>query len=328
MFFSHVSPFKINCMKNPLLLIKRVSLAVAVLFLASACCNSSNVDEKKGVVNPPKHLIIVGFDGMSANSIKNGVDMPTYRKMMEQGSSSVSVRSILPSSSACNWASMFMGAPSELHGYNTWGSQTPDFPSRVLTPNGTFPDIFYQIRSAHPDKKLAHFYEWEGMRYVVDTLSIDMVMQMEPSVENVDKALEPVLSYITSEKPYLSTIIFDQPDGAGHSKGWESQEYYRMLTYLDNALAKIVKAVLDAGMLEETLFVLVSDHGGVGTGHGGPTLDEMEIPLTLYGKGVKKGYEIQESVMIYDIAATVNYILSGEQPQVWTGRPIMSIFED
>jgi predicted AlkP superfamily pyrophosphatase or phosphodiesterase len=36
--------------------------------------------------NPPKHVILIGFDGMSANSLKNGVAMPNYRSMMKRGS--------------------------------------------------------------------------------------------------------------------------------------------------------------------------------------------------------------------------------------------------
>jgi predicted AlkP superfamily phosphohydrolase/phosphomutase len=39
--------------------------------------------------------------------------------MMENGSYTLKMRSVLPSSSAVNWASMFMGAGPELHGYTT-----------------------------------------------------------------------------------------------------------------------------------------------------------------------------------------------------------------
>lgn len=70
---------------------------------------------------------MIGLDGMSANSIKNEVEMPTYRSMMKRGVYTLKTRSVLPSSSAANWASIFMGASPEQHGFNTWGSQKPDF---------------------------------------------------------------------------------------------------------------------------------------------------------------------------------------------------------
>ena len=89
-----------------------------------------------------------------------------------------------------------------------------------------------------------------------------------------------------------------------------------MLNHLDNALQAIVDAVEEAGMLEETIFVLVSDHGGKEKGHGGPTLDEMETPIVFYGKGVKSDFEIPESTMVYDIASTTGYMFVVNQPQV------------
>lgn len=46
-----------------------------------------------------------------------------------------------------------------------------------------------------------------------------------------------------------------------------------------------------------------SDHGGVGTKHGGETLAEIEIPFILIGPGVKQGCQITHQVMTYDNAA-------------------------
>ena len=124
------------------------------------------------------------------------------------------------------------------------------------------------------------------------------------------------------------SVIFGEPDGAGHSKGWESEDYFKMLTHLDQALALIVSAVKEAGMMDETVFILSADHGGKGTGHGGKTMNEMQTPIVFYGKGIKQGAQITESTMVYDIAGTVVFMLGVEQPQVWIARPIKSAFNE
>lgn len=62
-------------------------------------------------------------------------------------------------------------------------------------------------------------------------------------------------------------------------------------------IARIVKAVEEAGMAEETIFIITSDHGGINTGHGGKTMREMETPFIIVGKGVRQGGEFQESMM-------------------------------
>lgn len=291
-----------------------------------SCGNSCQ--EQQRMKNPPKHVILVGFDGLSAYRLNHGPEMPNYRKLVSDGSSTFVNRSVLPSSSAVNWASMFMGAGPELHGYTTWNTRIPDLPSRVVTENNMFPDLYYTIRKAHPDAELGFIYEWGGMRYVVDTLSIDYIKHVELSAENTKEALSSTLEYITTKKPAFCSVVFAQPDNAGHKYGWDSPEYTAQMKHVDVALGEIVKAVKDAGMFDETIFVLSADHGGIDKKHGGKTMKEMQTAVVFSGKGIKKGFTIPESTMVYDIAGTIGYIFGIEQPQVWIARPIKSIFEE
>ncbi|HTF28733.1 MAG TPA: hypothetical protein VK625_07810, partial [Flavitalea sp.] len=47
----------------------------------------------------------------------------------------------------------------------------------------------------------------------------------------------------------------------------------------------------------------------------------------LYGKGIRKGYEIPEQAATYDLAATIAFALKIDPPYVWTGRPLKSAFD-
>lgn len=71
-----------------------------------------------------KHVVLIGLDGWGAYSVPKA-EIPTIKQMMADGAYTLEKRSALPSSSAINWSSMFMGAGPELHGYTTWGSRTP-----------------------------------------------------------------------------------------------------------------------------------------------------------------------------------------------------------
>ena len=55
-----------------------------------------------------KHVVLIGLDGWGAYSVHKA-DMPALASLMEQGSYTLKKRTVLPSSSAPNWASMFMG---------------------------------------------------------------------------------------------------------------------------------------------------------------------------------------------------------------------------
>lgn len=307
------------------------------LFLGLACllslslfsCATERGCMGKKIKNGPKHVVLVGFDGLSAHAVKSDkAKMPVFKKLMEQGASTLENRSVLPSSSAVNWASMFMGAGPELHGYTEWGSARPDLPSRVLTDNGMFPDIYYLLRKARPEAELGFIYEWGGMRNLVDTLSVSYLKPLALSAKNTEQAVADVTTYIKEKKPVFCSVIFGEPDGVGHGIGWETPEYFAMLEHLDRALGKIVQAVDDAGMMDETVFILAADHGGIRKGHGGKTMEEMQTAIVFSGKGVKAGYRIPESTMVFDIAGTVAWLFGLETPQVWLARPIRSAFAD
>jgi len=78
-----------------------------------------------------------------------------------------------------------------------------------------------------------------------------------------------------------------------------------------------------------TIFSLLreADHGGIGKGHGGKTLQELETPFIIAGKNVKRIPEFKESMMQFDIAATIAYIFDLKTPQVWIGRPMKQVFK-
>ena len=96
-----------------------------------------------------QHVVLIGLDGWGAYSVEKA-DIPNIKNVMANGAYTLKKRSALPSSSAINWASMFMGAGPELHGYTEWGSKTPELPSRQLIQHCIFPTIFQLLRDASP----------------------------------------------------------------------------------------------------------------------------------------------------------------------------------
>lgn len=273
-----------------------------------------------------KHVVYIGLDGWGAYSMPKA-DMPTVKSLMEKGCYTLKKRTVLPSSSAPNWAAMFMGVGPELHGYTTWGARVPELPSRIILKNNIFPTIFQIYRDAFPKAETGVLYEWDGIKYLVDTLSVSYHAQA-PDYNKYPTALcEMAESYIKSKKPSLVAICFDNPDHVGHQEGHGSEAYYAKLKELDGYIARIVNAVEEAGMMKETIFIITSDHGGIGKGHGGITMDEMETPFIISGKNVKKDGVFNESMMQYGVASTIAYIFDLKEPQAWIGRPMKQVFK-
>jgi len=138
--------------------------------------------------------------------------------------------------------------------------------------------------------------------------------------------LAPVVSYIKSKRPMLLAVIFGGPDQVGHSIGHDTDAYYETLEKVDEGIGAIKQACKDAGIIKNTIFILSADHGGHSTTHGLDIPADREIPFIISGKGVRKNYEIQTQVHIYDIAPTIAKILDLEAPSVWTGSAINEVF--
>jgi predicted AlkP superfamily pyrophosphatase or phosphodiesterase len=287
-----------------------ISFAVSMFF--SAC---------SAQVKSVKHVVFIGLDGVGAYALKKG-GIPTLQRMMDEGAHSLEARSCLPSSSAINWASHFMGAGPELHGYTRWNTAKPDHEPRAITSSGMFPTIFYVMKTQQPGKELGVVYEWDGIGNLFERKFVDADIDCTGDDATVQQAAQ----YIKRKKPNLLAIHLNGPDAVGHNIGFQSPEYYAQLTKTDRHVAEIIEAVKQAGIYNETLFIVSSDHGGLGKEHGGNTMTEMQVPWIVYGKAVRKKGVISESIMVYDTAATIAWLFGLKQPQVWIGRPVKSPF--
>ena len=273
------------------------------------------------------HVVFIGLDGWASHDLDKAHDIPNLRSLMDGGACSMHKRSVIPSSSGVNWASMFMGAGPEMHGYTTWGSKTPEVASIATNKNGIFPTVFSVIREQRPEAETGCTFEWDGIKYVIDTLSISHIEYFEEGWKQVEENCDKIVKYIKDKKPVFFAPCFDGIDGIGHEKGWYSEDYYDYLVRIDHCVGHIIQALKDAGIYDDTVIIVTGDHGGHDQGHGTLDIRDMESPLVFFGKNVRIGYQIDAPLVQYDIAATIAYILDLDIPEAWRGKPVKQAFE-
>ncbi|SNZ01509.1 alkaline phosphatase [Flagellimonas pacifica] len=293
----------------------RIKWLVSVLLIFGGILFCTAQERSKPLV---KHVVLIGSDGFGAYAFKKA-KAPNLRKMMENGAYTLEARSVLPSSSAVNWASMIMGSGPELHGYTEWGSKTPELPSKVIGDGNIYPTIFSLIHQQLPNTKKGASYSWGGIGYLFEKNMVDIDFNGKTDEETMQKAIE----FILTEKPSLTFIHFDQPDGAGHNIGHDTPEYYKEVEKIDALVGKILSALEENNLMENTVILFSSDHGGVGKGHGGKTLLEVEIPWIIYGKNINSKGKLESSVVTYDTAVTIAHLLGLKIPDFWRGKPIL-----
>ncbi|PVD52922.1 alkaline phosphatase [Terrimonas sp.] len=271
-----------------------------------------------------KHVVLIGCDGLGAYALPDA-DMPELKKLMLNGAWSLQARSVLPSSSAVNWASMLMGAGPTVTGYTEWDSKTPEIPSAVKGPYNIFPGIFGILKQQKAGERSAVIYNWGGIGYLFERAAVDIIVHNNQS--GGDFFADTAAIIIKTQKPTLTFLHLSEPDGVGHNIGHGTEAYYEELKRVDRRIGRVVNAIKEAGIENETIIIVTSDHGGKGKGHGGKSLDEIQIPWIISGVGIKRGHKINDIIITYDTAATIAYILGLKTPQPWRGKAVTDAFK-
>lgn len=270
-----------------------------------------------------KHVVLIGCDGFGAYALPQA-DMPHLKKMMKEGAWSLTARSVLPSSSAVNWASMLMGAGPTMHGYTEWNSAVPEIPSVDSNRFGLFPTVFGLLKEQQPTAVSALIYSWQGINPLIEKQATTIRV---PANDNDDFCADTAAAIIRNQKPVLTFIHLDQPDGVGHNIGHHTPEYFNELKKVDARIGKILQAVEQAGIVDQTVVLVTADHGGKDKGHGGKSLDEVQIPWVIYGEGIQQGRQLSGTIITFDTAATIAYMLGLKMPQSWRGKPVLEAFK-
>jgi len=292
------------------------------IFTLQFCSICSLVKAQNGL--GIQHVVLVGVDGLSPDGIRKA-STPTLDRMMREGAYSLNARCVTPSSSSSNWASMIMGADVEQHGIHSNDYERDNFilPPVVQGRDEIFPTIFGEIDDQIKGAKIGAIYHWDGFGRLFEKSAVDY----DTAATDERAATRLACNFIRVQKPTFTFIHLDHVDHAGHVHGHGSPEYYASVRVADSLIAEILSAVESSGLAKKALVLVSSDHGGIGLGHGGLTMAEMEIPFILWGHKIKKGYQIPTPIYQYDNAATIAFALGLEQPYAWIGRPVSCAFE-
>ncbi len=295
-----------------------ILLTIGILSLWS-CVEKTTEQSQKA-----RHVVVIGFDGLSPDGLRNA-DTPHFDRLMAEGAYTLNARAVLPSSSSTNWASMIMGAGPEQHGItsNSWEKSNFVLPTVAESEDFLFPTIFHLVETQMENPEVGAIYHWKGFGRLFEKSAVDY--DVNPDTEEETARL--AVAYIKSKKPDLTFVHFDHVDHEGHEFGHGTPEYYRSVEKADRLLGEVMAAIKDSGMANETVVVVSADHGGLGKEHGGESLKEMEIPFIIWGKSVKKNHKLTHPVFQYDNAATVAFALGIKKPLAWIGRPVKNAFE-
>lgn len=267
-----------------------------------------------------KHVFILGFDG--AGNAPRDVETPNMDRVFSRGAYTYNATAVFPTISAECWGAMLTSVGPETH------KLTNDIVSSHPYPiDSPYPTVFRLLREQMPDAVLASFSEWSPINSGIIEDNLNCYKETGHGMELGKK----IADYLHENKPTMLFLQLDGPDGGGHTHGYFTEGHYESIREADKVLGVILDAIEKENMWEESLIILVTDHGG---GGGNPRSHGTDSPLdkTVYwgccGPMIANVGEISSEVNIADTAMVAAMALGLKAPAAWTGKVPQGILKD
>ena len=200
-----------------------------------------------------------------------------------------------------------------------------------------FPHVFARLKQARPDARAAQFATWKPLEEIVlsaadasGDFSPDKKDYTLDDYEQSDAAAaDAAVAELTDHDPTLLILYQGQTDVAGHKHGFHPtiKKYVSAIETVDAAVGRVLAAVESRpGRADEDWLVIVcTDHGGIGTGHGGGhnAPDVRGVFLIVSGDGAARGVSEEPTYQV-DVVATALKHLGVDPPEDWKldGHPV------
>ena len=302
---------------------------------------SATVTEEEMSFGAYKYVVMIGVDGAGDFYWGGNASTPNIDAIFKDSAVTRTMKTTAPTSSGPSWTTILHGSLVEHHGVNdnalVEGATGIPFP---LT--SKYPSFFRLARENFPSAKLEAIYGWQAFDNMIEegigvdktnpekALSQSVWQEGVTQQDRIDRQNTiNVLNAINSdEMPKLLFMHYGNVDTVGHAKKWNSTEYHAELTKVDGYIGQIYAALEAKGVLNDTLFIVTSDHGGYNgdTRHGGISDAEQMAMFAVKGRTVKNG--TIGDMWQCDVAAVVLTALGIEIPETYTAKVPANLFSD
>jgi len=241
-----------------------------------------------------KHLIVISYDAFSEDNWEKASTLPNLSRLIKNGVFSTKLKSVYPTLTYVVHTTMMTGVYPDKHGIYHNNPLQPFvgeedqawfwFRKDIRVPT------VYEALKKHRMKSAAILWPVTGkasIRYNMPEIkAIGRENQalkilkngnpfycagLERKYGKIRKGIEqPYLDDFTvmcgtdtilSKKPELLMIHFIDLDDAKHHYGTDSTEIDQVLLRMDGRIGKMMDSVAEAGISEETVFMVLGDHG-------------------------------------------------------------------
>ena len=259
-----------------------------------------------------KKVLIIGIDGCRPDALDYAAT-PNIDILVADGIYSPDALNDDITVSGPGWSAILCGVWSDKHlvtGNNFDGNDYDNYPP-----------VFKYINEYNPDLITASICHWSPINESIIQDHTDITINV---TSDLDVALE-AMTLLSQNDPDVMFLHFDDVDHAGHGYGYSSTipEYTTAIEGVDTHVGSVMEALKqrDNYESEDWLIMMTTDHGGIGSGHGGNTIEEQNVFVLASGKSIEQQRIKKDSTVVADdvqncLGDTIELTFDGNDDQV------------
>jgi len=241
----------------------------------------------------PGRVLMIGIDGVRSDALQVAVT-PAIDGLISNGFFSPDALNDDITISGPGWSSIHCGVRSGKHNVidNSFAGQN----------YVQYPGWLHRVEELHPEWSTLSASQWSPINAQIVGSSADAVVNPSSAAQ----AAQVVVDALANGNPHAIFVHLDDPDYAGHAFGFSPFVF----PYLDSIeeMDALVGLMLDAlesreAYTEENWLVLVTtDHGGIGTSHGGNSIEERRVFVIASGESVSPEWVSRDTLSVVGAA--------------------------
>ena len=238
-----------------------------------------------------KKVLIIGIDGCRADALELA-NTPVIDNLIQNGIYSPDALNDDITVSGPGWSAILCGVWSDKHlSIDNSFNNTDYF---------NFPPIFKYAEDFDDNLNTVSICHWNPINDNIVQNYADFKLNVSSDFDVSSEAS----TYITNNDPDLIFLHFDDVDHAGHNYGFSPNitEYITSIEAVDDLLDPVMQAIYQRPnyLNEDWIILVTSDHGGVGTSHGGTSIEHENVVVIVSGDNIQQLVIEKDSSLILD----------------------------
>ena len=238
-----------------------------------------------------KKVLIIGIDGCRADALELA-NTPVIDNLIQNGIYSPDALNDDITVSGPGWSAILCGVWSDKHlSIDNSFNNTDYF---------NFPPIFKYAEDFDDNLNTVSICNWNPINDNIVQNYADFKLNVSSDYDVSSEAS----TYITNNDPDLIFLHFDDVDHAGHNYGFSPNitEYITSIEAVDDLLDPVMQAIYQRPnyLNEDWIILVTSDHGGVGTSHGGTSIEHENVVVIVSGDNIQQLVIEKDSSLILD----------------------------